>query len=189
LNGSKKKYYTFDYILYVGNAYPHKNLERLIQAFSIVRKTRNIKLVLAGDDKYFYPRLKKYSNEIGMEADIIFFGEANDRQLISLYSQCSCLVFPSLMEGFGLPNLEVLSCHKFPVASNIPVFREIWKDTLEYFDPNSVYSMAKAILKVLSWSSATYKDKVNLARKIVEKYSWKKTASKTLVTYENSFRI
>jgi glycosyltransferase involved in cell wall biosynthesis len=172
------------YFLYVGNAYPHKNLERLIDAFELVLKDTECKLVLAGDDKFFYPRLESLVRVRKLERSVIFIGQADDKQLINLYSFASCLVFPSLMEGFGLPNLEALSCGCLPVISDIPVFREIWKTKLPLFNPDSPQSMARALSEVMKMPKGKYSEKINSAVKSVKKYSWLDTTRKTLELYQ-----
>lgn len=183
-NHKRKKYYDFAYLLFVGNAYPHKNLERLIEAFKLIRTKKKIKLVLAGDDDYFYPRLKDHIKKIGLFHEVIFFGHADDDELVNLYTYAKCLVFPSLMEGFGLPNLEALYCNILPVVSDIPVFREIWKNKLVYFDPYNINSISDATIKVLDFTSCQYQKKIDEAKKEMKEFSWKKTACETLKLYE-----
>lgn len=179
-----KNYYDFSYILYVGNAYPHKNLERLVKALKIIREKKDIKLVLAGDDKYFYPRLNSFTKKLGLEDDVIFFGNANDEKLINLYSNALCLLFPSLMEGFGLPNFEAIACGILPVVSDIPVFREIWGDLMQYFDPYNEDDMVEEILKVIDLTKSEYKKKVEILKERLNDFSWKKTAEDTLKIYK-----
>lgn len=182
-----KNYYTFPYILYVGNAYPHKNLERLIQALKIINQSKKIKLVLAGDDNYFYPRLKNFAEELGVSEEIIFFGDANDSELINLYTFSECLVFPSLMEGFGLPNLEAIACGKLPVMSDIPVFREIWGDSVDYFDPYNEEDMAAKILSDIKTPNDRYQKRVEILKKRLDDFSWRETAMKTLEIYNQIY--
>lgn len=178
------KFYDFDYFLYVGNAYPHKNLENLILAFERVRKKINLKLVLAGDDPYFYKRMQKDVHRRGLEKDIIFFGNAGDKDLVSLYKYSRFLVFPSYMEGFGLPNFEALYCGKLPLVSDIPVFREIWKDKILFFDPADVSDLAEKIVTTYELSEKKYKSLVEKATGIIKNYSWKNTAGETLKLYK-----
>lgn len=182
------RYFNFPYVLYVGNAYPHKNLERLIQSWRMVLKKTQIKLVLAGDDKFFYPRLIKYAQKLKISNEIVFYGEAKDEELINLYSHAKCLVFPSFMEGFGLPNFEALACNSLPVVSNIPVFREIWSDKLIYFNPYSINDLKDKILKVLAFPKNIYNDRVLKAKKRIYDFSWKKTAKDTLALYYNIYQ-
>lgn len=182
-----RSYYDFSYILYVGNAYPHKNLQRLVSALKIIKGRVRIKLVLAGNDSYFYPRLRSYTESLGLKKDVVFFGDANDSQLVNLYTYSKCLVFPSLMEGFGLPNFEALYCDKLPVVSDIPAFREIWGEKLMYFDPYNVESIAKVISLVLNFPKDTYQKKVKVAKKRIYDFCWKRTALETLRIYEKIY--
>lgn len=184
-----KRLFRFPYIFYVGNAYPHKNLERLIEAFLLIRQKRKIKLVLAGDDQYFFPRLKKYTENRGGLRDVIFFGTADNKALVDLYSNALCLVSPSLMEGFGLPNLEAVVCGRLPVVSDIPSYREIWGDDVTCFDPYDIDDMTVKILEVLDYSEKEYKKRVIKARSRMSGFSWRKTASDTLRVYENCFSL
>jgi len=177
-------FYNSAYILYIGNAYPHKNLERLISAFCLILKKRKIKLVLAGDDNYFFHRLKNDVKKLGLHKDILFFGKASDSDLINLYTHAKCLVFPSLMEGFGLPNLESLACGCLPVVSDIPVFHEIWGNLLSYFNPKDIDDMASKILATISFPINVYRDRVNLAKTRIKDFSWEATALTTLSLYE-----
>jgi glycosyltransferase involved in cell wall biosynthesis len=183
-----QSFYSFPYILYVGNAYPHKNLERMIDAFVIVLKKQPIKLILAGNDNYFYPRLKLYVQKLGLLENIIFFGEADDRELINLYNNALCLVFPSLMEGFGLPNLEAIACGRLSVISDIPAFHEVWGDKLIYFNPLDPDDIANKILDIINLPKDEYDRKVKKAKQRLQDFSWKKTGVTTLKLYEQIYR-
>ncbi len=157
------------YFLYVGNAYPHKNLEILF------KQNFPIKLVLVGKIDFFYERLKKnISNR-----NVIFFGLANDEQLINLYTHASALVFPSLMEGFGLPALEALAFGCPVIVSDIPVFHEILGNNATYFNPRDSHDLAEKL------ASARGKRK----KVVLGVYSWSTLASDTLSVYENSIRL
>ena len=103
------------FLLYVGNAYPHKNLEKLIKVFLKLKPEKpDLRLVLVGKDDYFYNRLKFLSpNE---SADIIFPGYVPDADLKTFYRQALAYVFPSFYEGFGLPPLEAMA-NGLPVVS------------------------------------------------------------------------
>src|SRR3989338_5690479 len=179
-----KKYHDSDYILYVGNAYPHKNLERLVEAFALLKKEKKIKLILAGNDEFFFLRLKKYVFRKGLQDDIIFFGNADDEQLINLYYFAKCLVFPSLMEGFGLPNFEAVSCGGIPVVSGIPVFQEILADILPIFYPSDITEMKRIIVKTINMNSKEKIMTLEKAKKIISKYTWRKTAQITSDLYQ-----
>jgi len=186
LKAKRKIRYSFAYILCVGNAYPHKNVEGLLHAFVRIRKKHDVKLVLAGDDGFFYPRLKNTAHKLGIDNDVVFFGNANDTDLVDLYSYAKCLVFPSYMEGFGLPNLEALACGCLPVVSKIPVFEEIWGDLLPSFDPYNINDMVSVISDVIILPKHRYRDRVLKAARRIHDFSWRITAEKTLAMYETA---
>ena len=109
------------YLLYVGSAYPHKNLERLLEAWKIIaQRHAALTLVLAGERDVFMRRLEERVKASG-HTQVRFFGRVSDEELSRLYEQALAFVFPSRLEGFGLPPLEALA-HGCPVAaSDIPV--------------------------------------------------------------------
>ncbi|OGG04346.1 hypothetical protein A2W14_07090 [Candidatus Gottesmanbacteria bacterium RBG_16_37_8] len=181
-----KKYYDFNYLLFVGNAYPHKNLEALVEVFSDSRINQKIKLVLAGDDWFFYPRLKELVKQKKLTKFIYFFGRASNSQLIDLYAFARTLIVPSLMEGFGLPNLEAVQLGLLPLVSDIPAFREVWHDHLIYFNPQDLNDIKKAITSHLRLSPSHLKKLHQSAKEVIRQYSWKQTAATALFQYKNS---
>lgn len=182
-----KPMYTFPYILYVGNAYPHKNLENFLHAFKLLRTKSPVKLVFAGNDTFFYPRVREYAHKIGLKNETEFFGMANDSELLRLYAGCTCLVFPSLMEGFGLPTFEALYCNRLPVVSDITVFHELWGDDLPMFNPNDPQHIADVISHTLSLPKSEYARKVAAAKKRINKFNWKHTANQTREIYRRIY--
>lgn len=174
------------FIMYVGRPLPHKNLERLIDAFAVLKQTHpNLHLVLAGKRDMLFRRHERETNRKGIP-DVHFTGFVTDGQLRWLYEHCAAYVFPSLSEGFGLPALEAMS-HGAPVASsNATCLPEIYGNAAHYFDPSDIEAMAKAIGDIL--------DKPNLRSKLVDeghkqvrKYSWRRMAEQTLDVYESTF--
>lgn len=171
----------FDYLFYVGNAHPHKNIEGLIKAFLILRKKHKIKLVLAGKDNYFWTRVKKeYQYK-----DIVYAGQISDTQLKTYYENAKAYVMPSFEEGFGIPILEAMSCGCPVVSSNRGSLPEVGGDAALYFDPYDINDMVKKISSVL--------DDEKIRQKLIEKglkrykqFSWRKLAKKTLEVYKQS---
>src|SRR3989344_5402766 len=115
------------YFLYVGNAYPHKNLDRLLKAFSDLRQN-DTKLVLIGKEDYFYKRLKNKAQSLRLSDKVIFLQNVSDKELSNLYQNALALIMPSLMEGFGLPALEAMANNCLVLASNIPSLKEVCGD-------------------------------------------------------------
>jgi glycosyltransferase involved in cell wall biosynthesis len=171
------------YLLYVGVAYPHKNLERLLDAWKLVQeKTNNeYQLVLAGKKNYFYDRLEKKIHAENI-TDVVLTGYVSDEELFGLYHHASLYVFPSLYEGFGLPPLEAWT-HDIPVAaSNRTCLPEILGQGALYFDPESVSHMADTI--VIGLKDQSMRSLLRLeARHELVRYSGIKMAEKTLAIY------
>lgn len=189
--GRPKRIIDDPYLLYVGNAYPHKNLETLVDAFKtflLTHPSSQMKLVLVGREDYFYRLLKADAHKKGLSSAITFFGSANDEQLAALYSHAQAFVFPSLMEGFGLPALEALALGCRVLVSDIPVFHEILGSYATYIDPLHAPVMAKSLARVVV-------DDIPSAAELAERrafigsYSWERMAKETLDIYERSARL
>ncbi|MFZ5391319.1 MAG: glycosyltransferase family 4 protein [Patescibacteria group bacterium] len=171
----------YDYIMVVGSAYPHKNLERFIKAYQISGLAdRNIKLLLVGRIDWFMERLKKYALDNNLIKGLVFWGQAKETDLAALYSRTLAYIMPSLWEGFGLGPLEALG-HKKPVlVSDLPIFREILGQAAWYFDHKSEIDMADKLIRVVDLNKT---DNFSLA-KLPRVYSWNKTAKETLEVYQ-----
>ncbi|MFO7806957.1 MAG: glycosyltransferase family 1 protein [Candidatus Moraniibacteriota bacterium] len=180
-----KKYVTIKpYLLYVGNAYPHKNLERLCLAFKSLRKQRgDLKLVLVGGKDYFYNRLERFIKQNQIE-NIHLTGFVSDDVLEGFYREAECYIFPSLYEGFGLPPLEALSFGCPVVSSNRSSMPEILEDGAVYFNPESLDSIQGAIKDVLD-NPKRKKEIIANGKKRLSLYDWEKAAKETLHIYKN----
>jgi glycosyltransferase involved in cell wall biosynthesis len=179
------------YFLYVGNAYPHKNLERLIIAFEKLQQATipSIHLVFVGKEDYFYKRLKQFVKQRQLTSSVIFYENISDIDLSLLYQHAIALVLPSLMEGFGLPALEAMANNCLVIASDIPSLHEICNDAAEYVDPKDPEDMYK-VLKTVLTNKLSYSDaKRAVGKKIVKKFSWVSMAKETLKLYESCISI
>lgn len=143
---SQKLGITKPYLLYVGAAYPHKNLERLIKVFQQINDRGQYQLVLVGPLDYFYRRLR---SEV-KATDLVFTDYLTDGQLQSLYRQATLFVFPSLSEGFGFPPLEAQANGVPVVSANSSSLPEVLDDSCLYFDPLNEDQMRRQIEKVLN---------------------------------------
>ena len=178
------------YFLYVGNAYPHKNLERLIKAFEIFKKnnSENVSLLLVGKNDFFYKRLEKYVAEKNLSS-VLFMHDVSDEELSFLYKNAIALVLVSLMEGFGLPAIEAISNDCLVLLSNIPSFREVCGDSAIYFDPLEERDIAKKMDAVFKNGKKYYFENLKKAKKRFELFSWEKMAKETLEVYESCFSL
>lgn len=168
------------YFLCVGNAYPHKNLSLVIDALE--RSKTKAKVVFAGKEDFFYKRLRREITRRGLSSRVIFFGAADDLSLRSLYTHAQALLFPSLMEGFGLPPLEALSLGCPVIASDIPVHKEILKDLVTYFSP---IDRDELTILLDTWQKADHQVKSDKVLLQLREYNWKKLALETLHVYQN----
>lgn len=165
------------YILYVGNAHPHKNVESLIAAAEILK----MKLVLIGNDSFFYPRLPK-----SKYVEVV--GEVPNNKIADWYRGAIVFVSASKMEGFGIPPLEAMSVGCPVILSDIPIFHEICGNAAKYFDQNSPEDIARVIKETIS-DKKLLRDMIAKGYKQVAKYSWKKCVEKTQKEYASCFSL
>lgn len=169
-------------ILYVGQFREHKNLRRLIDAFEILRKVVKCKLVLLGN----YESETKKNSLLGtsqFKNDIILPGFVTNQELEDWYQISTCLVFPSLYEGFGLPGLEAMQAGLPVVASNVSSLPEIYQNGALYFNPLDKDEIAGKIKEVIT-NQKLRQDLILKGIEVVKKYSWRKTAQETLDLYK-----
>lgn len=173
------------YILYVGAAYPHKNLNQLITAWNIFYQNNpEYQLVLAGRDNYFYQKLKKFTQkQFDNPQSVIFTDYITDELLPIFYKYASLYVFPSLYEGFGLPPLEAMQYGIPVISSNAGSLPEVLKSGVIYFNPNNTTEIVSAL-------ECTIKDDqmrqflIQAGYQVIHNFSWENTAKKTLEVYK-----
>lgn len=174
---------TQPYLLYVGNAYPHKNLEGLIRVFAKINENiPNLKLVLVGKEDYFYNRLKQYAKNFS--ANVIFPGYVPDKELARLYQNALIYVFPSFYEGFGLSPLEAMARGLVVVSSNKTCLPEILGSAGLYFNPVDETDMKHKIEQALADKELRTK-LISRGYLQAKKYSWLDCAEKTLEVYRD----
>ncbi|MFA5925427.1 MAG: glycosyltransferase family 1 protein [Parcubacteria group bacterium] len=170
------------YLLYVGNAYPHKNLESLVAAFrEVLKRHPGLHLVMVGKEDYFYRRLKESVSSQKIK-NVIFPDYVSDSDLSAVYRGAKLYVFPSLYEGFGLPPLEAMAKSIPVVSSNASCLPEILENAAYYFDPRGTAGMADSIEKTLT-DNGLRKELIEAGRARIKKFSWEKLAGKTLEIY------
>jgi glycosyltransferase involved in cell wall biosynthesis len=158
------------FLLYPARRWKHKNHERLLEAFALVRRERpELRLVLTGGGDFSGLRAE------GVEAR----GHVDAAALASLMQRASALVFPSLYEGFGLPPLEAMACGCPVACSNAAALPEVVGDAARLFDPREPRAIADAVLDVLA-HPAPWVDR-GLAR--AARFSWEDTARATEAVY------
>jgi len=174
-----------DFIMYVGRPMPHKNLQRLVDAFAILKESHpQLKLVLAGKKDVLYDRIEQGVKDRRL-GDVVFTGFVTEGQLRWLYENCRAYVFPSLSEGFGLPPLEAMMHGAPVVASSASCIPEVLGDAAHYFDPLDVAMMAACIAEVLDDGKLRAR-LVRAGKAQAAKYSWKRMARQTLDVYKSA---
>jgi glycosyltransferase involved in cell wall biosynthesis len=164
-------------VLAVSARRPHKNLSRLIEAMRGADAT----LVLPGYPTPFDEGLKTEA----AGAPVVFAGWVSDADLEGLYAAATCLVFPSLAEGFGLPVLEAMR-RGVPVAcSSTTALGEVAGDAALTFDPESVDAIRAAIRTLLS-DAARREDLIARGRDRAAQFSWQAAAEGTVASYRRA---
>jgi glycosyltransferase involved in cell wall biosynthesis len=141
-----------EFVLYAGNVKPHKNLERLIDAFDRVRKRGldHLKLVLIGDEISKYAALRRAVHQHQLHKYVRFLGYLPEETLAVMYRLAGVFVFPSLYEGFGLPPLEAMASGTPVVTSNVSSLPEVAGDAALLVDPYDPQAIADGIYRVLT---------------------------------------
>lgn len=177
------KYVGKKFIIVVGRAEPYKNQKGAIIAHHKLRKTHpDLHLIIIGKRDRTSRELEEWAYAKGYRK-IEFFGFASDAQLAWFYNHCAAYVFPSFMEGFGLPALEAMK-HGAPVASsNATCLPEVLGGAVLYFDPAKPKDIAKQVARILD-NVKVRKELVRRGTLQAKKYSWKRMAEQTLDVYE-----
>lgn len=155
-------------LLYVGSLYPHKNVSLILDA---LLQLKNFSLVVAGARDVFAEAFAKEIGRRGLENRVTITGRVSDQELVKLYQTSAAVIQPSTSEGFGLTGVEALACDTALLASDIPVFHEVYGDAALYFDPDGADSLVHAIGQIDQLSSEENK---TAREQALAKCSWKR---------------
>ena len=177
------------FFLYVGGLNERKNVSGLIRAYAGIRPRlpRQCPLIVIGSGEKRRERLRKLVGETGVTSSVRFLDHVGEKDLPYFYSAAAALIYPSFYEGFGLPPLEAAACACPSVVADRSSLPEIMADCAVYVDPDDPVAMGKAMLRLVKDDG--YRNRLGgKAARLGEKYSFLKTASKTLSIYENLCR-
>lgn len=174
-----------DYILYVGTIQPRKNLDTLIEAFSLLKGKGAFagKLVIVGRKGWLYDRLFSRIRELNLDGEVVFTGFVPDGELPFIYDGARVFVYLSLFEGFGLPPLEAMACGVPVITSNTTSLPEVVGDAGIAVPPMAVEEVAAALLRVLE-NEETATAMREQGRRRAKSFSWEAAARETLDIYK-----
>jgi glycosyltransferase involved in cell wall biosynthesis len=175
------------YWLYVGGLSPHKNLKRLIEAYSGLPESLGL-LVIVGDfgDTFHthLPELREAALEFGVESRVVFTGYVPDEDLASLYRNAQAVVLPSLWEGFGLPAAEAMASGVPVLHSHAGSLPEVVGDAGLAFDPTDIQDMRAKWLQ-LAGNETLRRELSQNGLKRSEAYRWEVAGRMLWSEFEN----
>ncbi|MBT8338404.1 MAG: glycosyltransferase family 4 protein [Desulfatitalea sp.] len=169
------------YLLYVGDRSGYKNFDTLLRALSQSNKIRkDFSMICFGGLPFDDKELKRMAD---LHLDLPIEHLTGDDQMLSkLYQNATLFVHPSLYEGFGISILEAMSLGCPVVCSDLPVFQEVTNDAAAKFDPAQASSICHTLETVL-YANDQRKKLITKGHENEKRFSWKKTAEKTLSIY------
>ncbi|MGA8150526.1 MAG: glycosyltransferase family 1 protein [Terriglobales bacterium] len=181
---------TYPFLLYAGRISPHKNLVRIIEAFSALKselekegKFPDLKLIIIGDELSKHPDLRRTVIRSGVHNDVRFMGFVPIEMLRVFYDAAKIFVFPSLYEGFGLPPLEAMAHGTPVVTSNTSSLPEVVGNAAVLVNPENVFEIMRALQRVLLDQSIRDRIKQRSYEQ-TKKFSWDKSAQRILEVYQ-----
>ena len=180
LGFNNQKYYPINkvrkkFFLIIGRHNPHKNLERLVKAFSYA-KINNYKLVFVGPfDIRYTPRLMKIIDKLNLRHLCVWKGWIDDEEKLLLLNECQALIIASLWEGFGLPALEAMACGTPVIASNRGALPEVLGDFGYLVNPLNIQSIASAMNSVIN-DKKCFEKALQLGPERAVSFNWFETA-------------
>ncbi len=179
----------YPFLLYAGRISPHKNIVRIIEAFSMLKmelekegKFPDLKLIIIGDDLSSHPDLRRTVIKSGVQNDVRFLGFVPIDVLRIFYDAAKVFVFPSLYEGFGLPPLEAMANGTPVVTSNASSLPEVVGDAAVLVNPENVFDIMRALHRVLLDQSVRERLKQR-GYEQAARYSWDASVKRILQVY------
>jgi len=181
---------TYPFVLYAGRISPHKNLVRIIEAFSALRgeldkeeRLLDLKLIIIGDDLSGHPDLRRTVVRSGVQNEVRFLGFVPIEVLRIFYDVANVFLFPSLYEGFGLPPLEAMAHGTPVVTSNSSSLPEVVGNAAVLVNPENVFEIMRATHCVLVDQNLREKLKVR-GYEQAKRFSWDSSVRRILKVYE-----
>lgn len=172
-------------ILYVGRSDPYKNVTTLVKSFSKIQASCPfpVELVIAGSVDQRYPETRELAQKLDLMDSVRWTGYITDQELVELYQSSNLLIHPSRYEGFGLQILEAMACGLPVICTNTGSQPEVSGNAAVILDPDDSEGMARNAYEILS-DSARIEDIRQKGLEQASRFTWQKTAQKTLEIYE-----
>jgi glycosyltransferase involved in cell wall biosynthesis len=178
------------FLLYAGRISPHKNVARIIEAFSALKAELakdgafpDLKLIIIGDEVSRNPDIRRAVIRSGMQHEVRFLGFVPIEVLRIFFDMAKVFVFPSLYEGFGLPPLEAMAHGTPVVASNTSALPEVVGNAALMVNPENVFDISRALQRVLTDQSLRERLKV-AGLEQAQRYSWDVSVRRMVEVYE-----
>ena len=175
------------YLLCVGTIEPRKNLPAVFRALARLPRAERPELRVVGAPGLDATAIQALPARLGLNGDVRFLGPRPTDELVTLYAGALALVYPSLLEGFGLPVLEAMAAGAPVVASNRSSVPEVAGDAAILVDPEDDTSIAAALERVVT-SSALRDDLRARGRARAARFSWEQTARLTLDVFAEAIQ-
>ena len=179
----------YPFILYAGAIRPHKNVVRIIEAFSALKselqkeqQLPDLKLIIIGDDLSSHPRLRRTVVRSGVQHDVRFLGFVPIEVLRIFYDVAKVFVFPSLYEGFGLPPLEAMAHGTPVVTSNTSSLPEVAGNAALLVNPENVFEIRRALQRALLDPALRERMKQR-GYEQAQRFSWTNSVARILEIY------
>jgi len=192
--GVEPEYYTLErknvepLVLCVSTLHPHKNLERLVDAFAEFRlKRKEYKMVLAGMRGFHADAVERRIDEAGVRESVTVTGWLSRAGVMALYARARMAVFPSTFEGFGMPVIEAMAAGVPLITSDVRPMKDTTGDTALLFPPEDTKALA-ATMEKLAASETVRNTLAARARKRAAVFTWERAAAITLDTLEKAAR-
>jgi glycosyltransferase involved in cell wall biosynthesis len=157
------------FILYVGNVYPHKNIETIIRAVVLLKG--KVHFYISCARSVFWERANELIKDLSAEDWVTHLGFVKDEELVDIHRSSLAFVTASKIEGLGLPGLEAMAAGTPVISSNLSCLPEIYGNAALYFNPEDPYELKKRIEELLI-NNNLRKDLINKGKAQIERYSW-----------------
>ena len=175
------------FLLYAGGMDPRKNIQRLLEAFSVLKKRDRVmqKMVIVGKAGRSADLVLEKVKELGLENDVVFTGYVPEAYLNYFYSASDCFVYPSLYEGFGFPIIEAFASGVPVVASSASSCGEIASNAAIIVDPYDIEDMARAIREIIT-SKELSSELIAKGEERAGQFSWEVSARRVLELFRGN---